>query len=127
MISANRSAGTNVAKIATITKVRLTDTLLRSELLKRPEITRDSIGRRLRQSGRTRKFTPIVQRPSNIGQQLPRTTNSKTIGFLHQIVMGNIAELSIHAHQMLIGPFTPGIVGMRHVIGRSQPPVLAFY
>ena len=84
-----------------------------------PKIQRDSIRSRPPQSLLTRKFIPATQRIPNRSDQIPSLANPETIR-LH------ITEFPIHAHQVLIGPFSLRIIGMRNVVSRSQFPALAF-
>ena len=56
------------------------------------------------------------------------SSDGEPIGDNHQIVSRDVREFTVHRHEVLIGPFAFGIVGVRHVVRRragcqSCPPL----
>src|ERR1700733_7893988 len=68
------------------------------------------------------EFRPILQCSSHLGVSLPRLPHAESVGVREQIVPSDPLELSVDTHQVLVGPFAPGIVGVGYVVCRGQFP-----
>src|ERR1700691_4077974 len=65
---------------------------------------------------------PVLQCRADFAQQILRSADAEPLGFLQHVLTRNVFKFSVHAHQVLVGPFATGVISMRYVIAWRKFP-----
>ena len=90
-------------------------------------IFRHSVPQRGWYSGICREARPIVHCRSNVCQGILWFAHAEAVGNFKQINARDVLKFPIYTHQVLVGPLAVRIVGVRHVVGRSQLPGVTLF